>query len=215
MIVLKLLFIVVVYVGVAVFLAWLLARRRQTPKAKAIAATLTLLVFALIPTWDILPGRLYFNHLCATEGGLKIYKTVEGVDGFYFFPGAEFRREALEKFGYEFVEAGSKESGYVRYTFASNEIVRKEIIALISKYAIRGSEDLLPLNIKRRQEAILDLNSNEKLAERNIFYYSGNWLQVRMKPVLGGGEYCPRFQWTENILRSFYVDTLRPTPRRN
>ena len=156
MIVFKLLFIVVVYVGVAVVLAWLLARRRQTPKAKAIAATLTLLVFALIPTWDILPGRLYFNHLCATEGGLKIYKTVEGVEGFYLdsadtkliehllIPNSKlqlFGRAqwldgiheqdaviATPKDAYRFVETG-REGNYYKYRLGPDRKIIKEAVS--------------------------------------------------------------------------------------
>lgn len=78
MIALGMLLVFVVYVAVALFVAWFLARQFDSQKAKTTAVVSSLLVFALIPTWDILPGRLYFNHLCETEGGLKVYKTVEG-----------------------------------------------------------------------------------------------------------------------------------------
>lgn len=40
--------------------------------------------FILFPTWDsILGGVLYFNYLCLTQGGLKVIKTVENVDGYF------------------------------------------------------------------------------------------------------------------------------------
>src|SRR5437773_872909 len=38
---------------------------------------ITITIFVLIPTWDIIPGWLYFAYLCNTAGGQKIYKTVE------------------------------------------------------------------------------------------------------------------------------------------
>jgi hypothetical protein len=36
----------------------------------------TATVFFLIPVWDQIIGSLYFQHLCRTEGGSKVYKTV-------------------------------------------------------------------------------------------------------------------------------------------
>lgn len=46
---------------------------------------LTLTLFVLLPTWDIIPSRLYFQHLCNTEAGIKVFKTVE-LDQSYFRP---------------------------------------------------------------------------------------------------------------------------------
>jgi hypothetical protein len=48
----------------------------------------------LIPTWDIIPGWLYFNHLCAKEGGIKVFKTVE-VDKSYFQPSGQVDEKKL------------------------------------------------------------------------------------------------------------------------
>lgn len=46
-------------------------KRLQTRTAKWIAAA----VFALVPTWDIAPGLLYFQYLCSTRSGEAIYKS--------------------------------------------------------------------------------------------------------------------------------------------
>src|SRR5206468_2401208 len=48
-------------------------KRTGSKKAKYAAIA----VFVLIPTWDIVPSWLYFEYLCQTEGGQKIYKAVE------------------------------------------------------------------------------------------------------------------------------------------
>lgn len=48
-----------------------------------IAKYIAIAVFVLIPAWDIIPGQLYFKHLCETEAGVKVIKTVE-VDQSYF-----------------------------------------------------------------------------------------------------------------------------------
>lgn len=36
--------------------------------------------------WDIIPGQLYFQHLCEKEAGVKVIKTAE-VDQSYFKSG--------------------------------------------------------------------------------------------------------------------------------
>lgn len=46
---------------------------------------ITLAAVVLLPTWDIIPSRLYFEHLCETEAGIKVFRTVE-VDQSYFRP---------------------------------------------------------------------------------------------------------------------------------
>jgi len=48
-----------------------------------IAKYVGIAVFVLIPTWDIVPGQLYFQHLCKEEAGIKVFKTVE-VERMYF-----------------------------------------------------------------------------------------------------------------------------------
>lgn len=58
-----------VYLGIA----WVVIKRLPSKKAKWI----TVAVFILIPTWDEILGRIYFKHLCETEGGVRVYKTVE------------------------------------------------------------------------------------------------------------------------------------------
>lgn len=69
----------IAYVVLAKFIVSALGKYTQNKAAKYIAIA----VFVLIPTWDIVPGYLYFNHLCEKEAGVKVFKTVE-VDRTYF-----------------------------------------------------------------------------------------------------------------------------------
>lgn len=73
-----------VYVYVAKVVVQFVGRRTQSNLAKYA----TIAVFVLIPTWDIIPGRLYFNHLCEKDGGIKVFKTVE-VDKSYLTPNGQ------------------------------------------------------------------------------------------------------------------------------
>jgi len=65
--------------GGYILLARLIMKRMPSRKARYIVAA----IFILIPTWDMIPSWLYLEYLCKTEGGLKIYKTVDNVEGFY------------------------------------------------------------------------------------------------------------------------------------
>jgi hypothetical protein len=67
------------YVCVALFVAKQVGKGTNSKFAKYA----TIAVFVLIPLWDIIPGKLYFQHLCETEAGVKVFKTVE-VDQSYF-----------------------------------------------------------------------------------------------------------------------------------
>lgn len=67
------------YVGLALFMA------RQVGKStnSRLAKYAVIAVSVLIPLWDVIPGQLYFNHLCKNEGKVKVFKTIEvGKDYF-------------------------------------------------------------------------------------------------------------------------------------
>lgn len=78
---LGLLIALVLYVG----LAWMMAKLIGRYTDSKIARYLLIAIVVLIPTWDIIPGRLYFQYLCEREAGVKVLKTVE-VASTYFLP---------------------------------------------------------------------------------------------------------------------------------
>ena len=69
--------------GLYVCLALFVAKQVGKGTNSKFAKYATIAVFVLIPLWDIIPGQLYFQHLCETEAGVKVIKTVE-VDRLYF-----------------------------------------------------------------------------------------------------------------------------------
>lgn len=87
MIALTLLVIFILYLLTAFFITRRLVKRATSTRAKWAIGTLSALVFFLIPTWDHLFGGMYFNYLCAKEGGIKIYKTMELGREYYLQPG--------------------------------------------------------------------------------------------------------------------------------
>jgi hypothetical protein len=99
MIVLALLLALALYVllaRVVVRMIGLLSRicAFTTAATKALQ-TVCVAFFVLLPTWDIIPGRVYFNHLCK-EAGVKVFKTVK-VDKSYFLPNGEPNQDKLKE----------------------------------------------------------------------------------------------------------------------
>jgi len=73
------LMIVFAYIIVAGLTVYLVGKYTASKTAKY----LVIAVFALIPTWDIIPGQLYFYYLCEREAGIKVFKTVEMEKEFF------------------------------------------------------------------------------------------------------------------------------------
>ncbi len=184
-----------------IWLAGFVARRIQNRTAKYVVIAL----FVLIPTWDVIPGKIYFKQLCEEEAGLKIYKVVEGVEGYRVYPVASgLGREALEKYGYKFEERGSG-SDLARYTLGPDgKIIRQAITESIARYAARGTLTPLHWNVTKAEIVIIDQPTKERLATRTEFFAHGNWLQMFFRPFLGGGDYCGPPE------RELYLRTLKP-----
>ena len=75
--------LILVVIGFYVFLSKFIVKKvyekTQSVKMKYIA----LAVMVLIPTWDIVLGYPIYKYLCVTEPRVKVYKTVDNVEGFY------------------------------------------------------------------------------------------------------------------------------------
>ncbi len=71
------LWLILIFLPACIWLAVKIAKRFK-PGITRIAggAGVFLLLFAL-PFGDEIAGRVYFNYLCATEAGVKVYQTVE------------------------------------------------------------------------------------------------------------------------------------------
>ncbi|MGE3154320.1 MAG: hypothetical protein AB7G48_16325 [Nitrospiraceae bacterium] len=80
------------YVGLARYMAQRMEVRTQSKLGKYA----TIAMFVLIPTWDIIPGRLYHQYICQKEGGVEVFKTIE-VDKTYFMPDGRLDEKELQK----------------------------------------------------------------------------------------------------------------------
>lgn len=141
---------------------WLVVRRMQTRRAKWRAGVITALFFFLIPTWDVILGRAYFHYLCATEGGVRVYKRVELPE--------EYRD----------VQLPDAEWLYEKLSVANRYPIER-------KY----EDDIAgPAVINRLYIAIHDSATRETLGTLISYAYLGGWL-VNSTGLSGSSEHVP------------------------
>lgn len=186
-----------------VWLARFVARRIENRAAKYTVIA----IFILIPTWDVIPGKLYFNHLCETQGGEKIYKTVSGVDGF-FYDGYAYKEWFAPPYSYKYVETRinddmrtddydpRKARGILLHYFENGEMLDKEMHRIASRYYVR--QDVYPrtlswiVKIKIWDVHIYDLVSGDALATSTEYLYAGGWVNRIISGIdSGSAEYIP------------------------
>ncbi len=73
------LFLIVIWVPVCIALAFLVGKKfiKKSLPLKITGGLAVFLTILLLPISDEIAGRIYFNHLCETEGGVKVYQTIE------------------------------------------------------------------------------------------------------------------------------------------
>lgn len=146
-------------------------RRLQTRKAKWIVV----LIFVLVPTWDIVPGYIYLYSLCGTESGQRIYKTVE-LPTEYFLKAGEIDQSRRDEWGKFPVSKGGE----------LNRLKLKERYVHKSEH-----EDYSKLfHITKVYGFIQDKQTSQILGDATSFVYSGGWLE-NMVFEHPGDRWCP------------------------
>lgn len=92
---------VLVALGMYVYLAKVAVRFVGKRTESKLAKYATIAVFVLIPTWDIIPGRLYHQHVCETQGGVQVFKTVEVDKAYFLSDGRLDEKKVLERFQWQ------------------------------------------------------------------------------------------------------------------
>jgi hypothetical protein len=194
------------YVAVAVMVTVVLVKMAAEPRRKAIVGFLSGVTFLLIPVWDMIPGQRYFKRLCETEAGIKIYKTVDEVDGFREYSGGP-GDDAVKEYGYRFIEMERPGVGLLRVTLGPDgRAIRQPVSEAISQYAVREIREDLDWNVRKVQQVIFDQRTGERLGTFTIFYYSGNWLQVKLSWLW---HHAPCGNEL-SLSKSFYPSVLKP-----
>jgi hypothetical protein len=166
-----------------VITAWVVIKRLPNKKAKWIA----LAIFILIPTWDEILGRIYFKHLCETEGGGQTFKTVEVGKEFFLKPGE--------------IDMGT--AG--RLPAKGGELNIKKIEGNFP--VIRKSTEISKiLKIKKSEISITEKATGNVLAKHTNFGYFGGWVARHSVAHVTG----IRCSLPDDSYRQFYAATFKP-----
>ena len=153
---------------------------------------LLVLVFILIPTADAFYGRIRLKQMCAAEGGLKIYKVVKGVDGFY--DPSNRARDWLTsltraQFHYKFIEGG-RDWDLVRATRDPAGNIAEQRLAgpasLDSQYVVDRSVDRKTGFIFQKY-LVKDRHTQEVLGTSTTIAFYGGWAERFLGSIADSG----------------------------
>lgn len=199
----------IVLIGGYIFLAWWAI---QKPRALWMKALL-ILAFVLIPTADEIYGRSKLNRLCENEGGLKVYATVDGVNGFRQADEVNPYGDWMKRMGYKFIEGRPKGTNQrvKRISLNAESILVTDVAAIsIAEYEL-AKEETQKNGFLKSVDAVKELKSGKILGTFTRFAYYGGWarLLIPLRP-LQPVSLCynqEHFQGLTNLV----IQTLKPT----
>lgn len=181
----------VVMVPWLLFCVWAGAKaaKRFTSGSAKFAVGLGVAVLLMMPVADEIAGRIYLNHLCATEAGVKVYRTVE-------LPAEYWDEQGRPRF---FNQYGNLERDLwlSKLDESSGDIKRHSTVFAIDK----------------RTSSVKERTSQKVLAEVTTFLYWGGWLRRNLSPH-NTANTCG-FIVDSNFSRSFYGQIFKPATSSN
>lgn len=172
MIALMLLGALALYLAFAVIATKLLVRRVKSKRTKWSVGFASALVFFLIPTWDVIVGKIYLQSLCAEQGGAKIYKVTELGKEYFLSPG----------------EVNVNTAG--RLPAKGGEL---NIIKVKSKFSYFRKSTRIShfFRIDQDMLTIKEISTGDVIATDTNFFYFGGWL-ANSTGLHVSGTHCPR-----------------------
>lgn len=173
------------------------------------AKALLILVFVLIPTADAIYGRIKLKQMCEAEGGLHIYRVVEGAEGFDD-PESRPDESWLRVYKYQFVEGKELSGKRSRLSQGlDGTYLREEGITPISKY-IYEDERNDRNNVYHRYEQHIRVKATGEILGRYIdFNYAGGWVEQFVAGLYAArgtagtcSPFVPASQFVPQILKS-------------
>ncbi len=187
--------IVAVYLAVAVGLIF---------KAKNWKARLAIALIALLlPTADGYIGRRYVEHLCAKDGGLKVFRVVENVEGVLGF---STLRATFERMKYQFLEMDrptvDQNKKYRRIErLPSGEIVEGFASKPLAKYKLErifGGGEMLTIGYSMIDDRVVVIETGEVLVRYRQYGGGAGWAERFLGQFTdsghAGGALCPAFE---------------------
>lgn len=174
----------VIYVWIAVKVTRWLVSLPGISGARWLITLSSVVIFILLPIWDEIAGRIYFRHLCETEGGIKVYKTVELGPEYWNPDGSgKFITIEAERDGKLLVPDYSWKSQWNR---DFNKV----------------------LNIAKQQYSVVEVSTGTEMASRTFFVNFHGW-SINHSFAHVTGDRCPSLDaptYRELLERVFVTD---------
>lgn len=154
------------YIRFAIWIARKLAGKRESKRWKWGVRSAVALMLILVPTVDSILGHLYFNHLCSTEAGVKVYQTVE-------LPAEYWDGQGKPKFS---VNGGADNRQTV---FAMDGKTWEGKRFLYSSFTERYNQSL---HVEKAGFRLSDRETGRVFGEVLYFRYWGGWLARNFSP---------------------------------
>ena len=191
-------------IGLYIWIAKKILRRVRPVWGKALVVIAAL----LIPTADAVYGRHKLKEMCAAEGGLRIYRVVEDVEGMDFL-NSSTEKSWLETTGYKFVEGQDKGKRSRLSVLPDGMYLHEAGITPISEYVYElDVEDAK--GIYSRAERRIRVRATGEILGRDVnIGYAGGWFQrfvASLYAARGNGGTCGNLTG----ITEFVTQTLKP-----
>jgi len=178
------LWLILILLPVSIWIAVKIAKQFKPGVTRFVGGVGILLLLFALPFGDEIAGRLYFNHLCATEAGVKVYQTVE-------LPAEYWDEVGAPKYFNKY--------GYLEHDFWVKKLDESD--GHVGRYPSVFSIDKDISPVKER-------TSQKLLAEVTTFRYWGGWIRRNFSPHNTANS-C-EFIADPNFSRSFYGQLFKP-----
>lgn len=171
------------YIRFAIWIARKLAGKRESKRWKWGVRSAVALMLILVPTVDSILGHLYFNHLCSTEAGAKVYQTVE-------LPAEYWDGQGRARF--------FKENGDLNHSLLMDRFSEPSTTKSYSSF----------FKIDERHQQLVDKSNHVVLGEVVNFMYWGGWVTRNFSPHNTSID-CEDFHGNK-FWHDFYVRFFKP-----
>ena len=148
------------------------------------AKGLALLATLLIPTTDAVYGRIKLQGMCKAEGGLKVYRVINGVEGFM---DNSTRDYWIKNHGYQFTESSPVNGKVTRYSKKDGQIIKEDPVSPKSQYQIRHKIYGEKEPFRHDQYLIVNIVTSEILATDTQIGFNGGWVERFIATISDGG----------------------------
>lgn len=154
------LWLILILLPVSIWIAVKVAKRFKQRSAKLGIGLLVFVLVFFVPFADEIAGRIYFNYLCSTEAGIKVYQTM-------VLPVKYWDEEGRARF--------LKPNGDLDKTILGNRFSEPAVKRPYSDF----------FGIDEYRQRAVDNNTDQVLGEVIIFMHWGGWISRNLNPSPG------------------------------